>query len=154
MVTSVPPDACSNVITIVISPKKAGLVVSKLTVWTILRAGTSSTKRTLTLSSRSDAIAFCRGERCQPGEAAGLVANLVGVQEVGVRIQPPPLCELRVVLPRGRFVLLSQQHAAHCKPIVIVSTPSARRVVGVTRARLVHVEVHHPRRLETQATSP
>lgn len=32
MVTSVPPDACSNVITIVISPKKAGLVVSKLTV--------------------------------------------------------------------------------------------------------------------------
>jgi hypothetical protein len=55
-VTWVPPDTSSNVAVIVISPKKAGPVVTKLTASTILRGGASSTNRTLTMSSRSDVL--------------------------------------------------------------------------------------------------
>jgi hypothetical protein len=55
-VTSVPPDTSSNVTTIVISPKKAGSVVTKLTASTILHGGASSTNRTLNMSSLSDIL--------------------------------------------------------------------------------------------------
>jgi hypothetical protein len=55
-VTSVPPDTSSNVAMSVISPKKAGSVVTKLTSSTILRGGASSANRTLTMSSLSDVL--------------------------------------------------------------------------------------------------
>src|SRR5207253_3995135 len=55
-VTSVPPDTSSNVAVSVISPKKAGSVVTKLTASTILRGGASSTNRTLTMSSPPDVL--------------------------------------------------------------------------------------------------
>jgi hypothetical protein len=55
-VTSVPPDLGSNVISIVISPSRAGLVVTNLTPSTILRAGASSTNLTVTMSSLSDVL--------------------------------------------------------------------------------------------------
>jgi hypothetical protein len=64
-VTSVPPGTSSIVITIVISPKKAGSLVTKLTASTIRRGGASSTNRTLTMSSRPEVLP--RKERSSGG---------------------------------------------------------------------------------------
>src|SRR3954469_21909310 len=55
-VTSVPTDTSSKVAVSVISPKRVGSVVMKLTASTILRGGANSTNRTLTMSSLSDVL--------------------------------------------------------------------------------------------------